>query len=246
MKRLLTIILVILLLPSASLGDSFADMLEKAENYKTESDDEKTIASFLFSQKFNSKHEEAFLGEANIRILIEDYEGAFNGNDRDGPFRSPKAGRCDPARPSMIQSLKRQSAPRHPFALRILGRPDHHIQTELVIIRPAHIGHQTGEQINDPEEAVAVLFRNPAQNNMIRIILCSELVLNRHINILVSKQEIRQMLLGIKVSKVVIRRNAVADFEHVSGIHKLPPSSSARLFGLCPFSDMIIINRDMS
>ena len=31
MKRLLTIILVILLLPSASLGDSFADMLEKAE-----------------------------------------------------------------------------------------------------------------------------------------------------------------------------------------------------------------------
>ena len=51
MKRLLTIILVILLLPSASLGGSFADMLEKAENYKTGSDYEKTIASFLFSQK---------------------------------------------------------------------------------------------------------------------------------------------------------------------------------------------------
>ena len=78
MKRLLTIILVILLLPSASLGDSFADMLEKAENYKTGIDYEKAIASFLFSQKLNSKHEEAFLGEANIRILIEDYEGAFN------------------------------------------------------------------------------------------------------------------------------------------------------------------------
>ena len=111
----------------------------------------KPSQAFYFLKKLNSKHEEAFLGEASIRILIEDYEGAFNGNDRDGPFRSPKAGRCDPARPSMIQSLKRQSAPRHPFALRILGRPDHHIQTELVIIRPAHIGHQTGEQINDPE-----------------------------------------------------------------------------------------------
>ncbi|MEE3454593.1 MAG: hypothetical protein VZQ29_03110 [Succiniclasticum sp.] len=49
MKRLLTIILVILLLPSVSLGGSFADMLGKAENYKTGSDYEKTIANWFIS-----------------------------------------------------------------------------------------------------------------------------------------------------------------------------------------------------
>ena len=78
MKKVLSLLLVTVLCMAyaSALADSYSDMLEKAATYVATEDYTKAIASYQLAQKLRPQDEIAFLGEANVHILLENYIAA--------------------------------------------------------------------------------------------------------------------------------------------------------------------------
>lgn len=78
MKRVVALLLSVMIFAACipALADSYSDMMEKAEAYLGSGDYTKAIAGYQLAQKLEPQNESAFLGEANIHILLEDYSAA--------------------------------------------------------------------------------------------------------------------------------------------------------------------------
>lgn len=71
---LLSVILIMAWSPA--VADGYSDMLAKAENYLASADYPKAIASYQLARKLQPDHEQAFLGEASVHMILEDYSSA--------------------------------------------------------------------------------------------------------------------------------------------------------------------------
>lgn len=78
MKKMLALLLAvtILMVWAPAMADGYSDMLAKAETYYASEDYAKAIASYQLAQKLQSDNVAAFLGEANVHIILEDYSSA--------------------------------------------------------------------------------------------------------------------------------------------------------------------------
>lgn len=78
MKKMLALLLAvtILMVWAPAMADGYSDMLAKAETYYASEDYAKAIASYQLARKLQSDNVAAFLGEANVHIILEDYSSA--------------------------------------------------------------------------------------------------------------------------------------------------------------------------
>lgn len=78
MKKIIAFLLSFTILCTCipALADSYSDMLEKANSFLDSQDYSKAIASFQLAQKLQPQNELAFIGEANIHIMLKDYSAA--------------------------------------------------------------------------------------------------------------------------------------------------------------------------
>ncbi len=79
MKKIVSLILILVLLFSVSAcskKDDYSEMLSKAEAYANSGDYANAIAGYRVAQKLNPEKERAFLGEADVHLLLEDCASA--------------------------------------------------------------------------------------------------------------------------------------------------------------------------
>lgn len=78
MKKMLALMLAVTLLMawSPAMADGYSEMLAKAETYYASEDYTKAIASYQLAQKLQPDNVQAFLGEANVHIILKDYSAA--------------------------------------------------------------------------------------------------------------------------------------------------------------------------
>ncbi len=81
LKRFIVTVLLLALLTTCcciAFADAYSDMLTKAREYQSEGDNEKAIVSYQLVQKINPESEEGFHGEAQIRIILGEYDVAMS------------------------------------------------------------------------------------------------------------------------------------------------------------------------
>ena len=67
---------ILLMVWTPAVADGYSTMLDKAERYFSSADYTKARASYQLAQKLQPDHVQAFLGEANVHIILEDYSSA--------------------------------------------------------------------------------------------------------------------------------------------------------------------------
>lgn len=79
MKKIISLLLSVILLSVCIpvFADNYSDMMEKANSYLETNDYSKAIASYQLAQKLQPQNESAFLGEANIHIILGNYSTAY-------------------------------------------------------------------------------------------------------------------------------------------------------------------------
>ena len=78
MKRILSLLLSAILITVwiPTMAEGYSDMLIKAQNYCSSEDYTKAIACYQLAQKLQPDQVQAFLGEADVHIILKDYDSA--------------------------------------------------------------------------------------------------------------------------------------------------------------------------
>lgn len=75
MKRALSFMLsmILFMVWTPAIAEGYADMLAKGDAFLASGDYAEAIASYQLAQRLQPDNVLAFLGEANVRIMLEDY-----------------------------------------------------------------------------------------------------------------------------------------------------------------------------